>query len=348
MKAAIYNPYIDTLGGGERYSLGFAIALAKASYDVDIQWKDASVLARLEKRFGLDLCKIRAVNDIKRGEGYDILFWVSDGSVPILHARDNYIHFQVPFHDVNGGSLINRMKFMRVKKVICNSKFTKSVIDEEYKVDSTVIYPPVSVDHFKAKRKENIIFYLGRFSKLKQAKGQEILIEAFKKFYDSGNKTFSMILAGGVEVGVDDSYMDSLRKRSEEYPIQIMQSPTHSQILDLYGRAKYYWSASGYGVDETKNPENVEHFGITVVEAMASKTIPLVYSAGGHKEIIKNGQNGYLWRTIDELIDITQKLEKDKKSYAYLKDQTYKDSWNYEVKNFDSKVHELIQINKVK
>ncbi|KKT32188.1 MAG: hypothetical protein UW20_C0022G0001, partial [Candidatus Woesebacteria bacterium GW2011_GWB1_44_11] len=136
MRAAIYNPYLDTLGGGERYTAAFAEVLAKNGYIVDMQWKDTGIKGALEKRFGIALDGVNIVNDVKRGDGYDLCFWVSDGSIPILHARKNILHFQVPFHGVNGKSLINKMKFFRINKVICNSNFTKNIIDKEFGIKS--------------------------------------------------------------------------------------------------------------------------------------------------------------------------------------------------------------------
>ncbi|MFH1656622.1 MAG: hypothetical protein ABH956_02505, partial [Candidatus Nealsonbacteria bacterium] len=108
MKAAIYNPYLDTLGGGERYSISFAKILKEKGYEVFVQWKDLSIKEKLEERFGISLKGINFIPDIKRGDGYDSCFWVSDGSIPALKARKNYLHFQVPFKDVKGKSLINK------------------------------------------------------------------------------------------------------------------------------------------------------------------------------------------------------------------------------------------------
>jgi len=53
MKAAIFNPYLDTLGGGERYTMAFAKVLSKKGYRVDVGWKDASIKAKIEDRFGI-------------------------------------------------------------------------------------------------------------------------------------------------------------------------------------------------------------------------------------------------------------------------------------------------------
>ena len=58
MKAAIYNPYLDTLGGGERYSMAFAKVLSDLEYMVDVQWKSENIREKLEKRFGFDLADV--------------------------------------------------------------------------------------------------------------------------------------------------------------------------------------------------------------------------------------------------------------------------------------------------
>ena len=307
MKAGIYNPYLDTLGGGERYTITFAKVLSECGYTVDLEWKDAGIVSTLEKRFGINLKEINIVKDIKRGDGYDLCFWVSDGSIPMLQARNNLLHFQVPFHGVGGRSLMNKMKLFRINKVICNSGFTKAVIDKEYGIESIVIYPPVDTESIKPKRKENLILFVGRFSQILQNKGQDILVSAFKKVFNTGLTDWRLILAGGVEVGVG-GYIERLRKSAEGYPIEIIESPDFKTLKDLYGKAKIFWSASGYGENEEKNPEKVEHFGITIVEAMAGKAVPVAYRAGGHKEIITDGENGLLWNTMANLTKKTQDL----------------------------------------
>jgi len=291
-KAAIYNPYLDTLGGGERYTFSFAKVLAEEGYDVDIEWKNQKLREKIIERFGLKLSEnIKFVDNINRGDGYDICFWVSDGSIPTLRARNNYIHFQVPFKDVNGKSLINKMKLFRVKGIICNSLFTKKMIDKEYGVSSVVVYPPIDVKFFKPKRKENTILYVGRFSDLVQNKGHEILIKAFKKMRLDNWK---LVLAGGIEVGAPE-YLKKLKIQAKGFNIEFIESPSFDQIIDIYGRSKIFWSATGFDVDENKNPEKVEHFGITLIESMASGCVPIVYKAGGFKEIVEDGINGFLW-----------------------------------------------------
>lgn len=341
MKAAIYNPYFDTLGGGERYTMAVASALESAGYSVFIQWHDKKIKSDLEKRFGIDLKNINVVPDIKRGDGFDVCFWLSDGSIPMLRSRNNILHFQFPFSKVNGRSLMNKMKFYRINHVVCNSEFTKRFIDREYQINSKVIYPPVDVENIKPKRKTNTILYVGRFSSLTQSKHQDILIDAFKEMYDSGQKKYRMVLAGGVEIGVDKNVIPDLRKSAQGYPIRIVESPTYSKLLEYYGESKFFWSASGFGEDENLNPTKVEHFGITLVEAMAAGCVPLAYNAGGHKEII-TGNEGVLWGDIDHLCDETKNLIKDKKLFVEYQNNAIKRSKDFSYENFSDKIKDLL------
>jgi len=341
MKAAIVNPYLDTLGGGERYTMGVARALAAKGYQVDVQWKEPLIKGRLERRFNIKLNNVNFIKDVGRGDGYDVCFWISDGSIPILRARKNFLHFQNPFHDVNGKTLLNKMKLFRIEKIICNSYFTKKVIDKEYGVESVVIYPPVDVADFKPKRKENLIVSIGRFSQIKRTKRQDVLIKAFKRFHDSGFNDWQLILAGGTEIGVDD-YVKKLRKLAKGYPIKILESPTFNQIKELYGKARIFWSAAGFGVNVSKEPEKVEHFGIVTVEAMASAAVPIVFSAGGHKEVIANDENGYLWENVRQLLKETRNVATGKGVFTRISKKAKEDSRIYEYERFEKEFQDLI------
>lgn len=341
MRAAIFNPYLDTLGGGERYTASFVKVLVDAGWSVSIGWQDPSVLDSIKTRFGIDLTSAKIIPDIKKGDGYDLCFWVSDGSIPTLRARRNFLHFQVPFHHLGGNNLLNKMKLIRVDKIICNSLFTKKVVDKEYGVESTVVYPPVDVDRIRPKRKENFILSVARFSQLKQNKGQEVLVRAFKKMVEGGLKDWKLILAGGVEVGVGD-YIEILTKLSGGYPIEIVKSPDFKTLKDLYGKAKIFWSASGFAEDEEKNPEKVEHFGITAVEAMAGGVVPLLFSAGGHKEIVTSNENGVLWTSVNDLVKNTRNLISDQHKLRLFSGNAKMAAQKFSYVQFEREVKQLL------
>jgi glycosyltransferase involved in cell wall biosynthesis len=342
MRAAIFNPYLDTLGGGERYTMAFASALVERDFRVDMQWRSEGIKKKLEKRFGINLKGINVVGDIKRGDGYDVVFWVSDGSIPLLRGRHNFLHFQIPFTNANGKSLMNRMKLFRIEKVICNSLFTKNIIDEEYGVNSVVVYPPVDISNIRAKEKENIIVSIGRFSQLTQSKRQDVLVDVFKKLYQKDLYNWKLVLAGGSEVGGDE-YVVRIRKMSEGYPIEMIENPSFDGIKELYGKAKFFWSASGFDIDSEKEPEKVEHFGITVVEAMAAGAVPFVFDAGGHKEIVTDGKNGFLFSSRRELSLRTKELLENQTLYRRLAKNAVERSKNFSYRVFNESVDNLVK-----
>lgn len=342
MKAAIYNPYLDTLGGGERYTLAFAKALLEKGYSVDIEWSDNAIKRKIESRFGIDLKNINIVQDVKRGDTYDVCFWVSDGSIPALKARRNILHFQVPFTDVNGGSLLNKMKLFRIKHIVVNSQFTKSYIDKEFGVESKVLYPPVDTKSIKPKRKGNIILSVARFSELMQAKRQDVLINVFKKLYDSGIMDWKLVLIGASDVG-SSSIVTKLKQLKEGYPISLFENLSFDKVKKYYGQAKIFWSASGFEVSEFESPEKVEHFGIAVAEAMAASCVTVIYKAGGHKEIVNDSDNGFLWSSQEELFVKTLKLTNDKKLLKQMSANSQKSSERFSYERFFGEVIKMIE-----
>lgn len=342
MRAAIFDPYLDTGGGGERYILTFALALKKAGWQVDLQWKDEKILPWLSARLGLHLGGVNAVPDISKGAGYDLCFWISDGSIPLLFSNKNILHFQTPFHGVGGKNILNRLKFLKIQEVVCNSNFTKIVIDREYGIKSRVLYPPVDTKEFKEAEKENIILSVGRFSQLQQAKRQDVLIEAFKKMCKKGLTDWQLVLIGGSNVGGEE-FANKLKVYSKGYPIKILENAPFSQVKEYYGKSKFFWSAAGFGVNEKEQPQKVEHFGISVVEAMSAGCVPVVTNKGGHREIINDGVNGFLWETEKDLQSITSLLMLDERRSEQVAKKAKTNAVEFAEERFAEEVLQLVR-----
>jgi len=352
-KALIFDPYLDTLGGGERYVLSLALGLLKNNYSVNLAWPTRKELSEAEKRFGMDfsgitvdenayaLCSQKSAytERLKFTKEYDLIFWVSDGSLPFLFSKNNLIHLQVPFKKFGSNVVINNIKTIFVNKFVYNSEFTKNVLEKQLPSSkSFVLYPPIDVDSFRAGKKENIILSVGRFDSPLHSKRQDVLIDAFKIL--SGKvKNYQLILAGGL-LG-DQSLMKGLKKSSEGLKVEYVINPNFDTLKSLYSRSRFFWHAAGYEIDENRNPEKVEHFGMTTVEAMASGAIPLVIRKGGQKEIITD-DTGVLCDSPEQIAGETLNLINHPSVLKQMANSAVKRSKIFSLNNFENKIKSLI------
>ena len=70
-------------------------------------------------------------------------------------------------------------------------------------------------------------------------------------------------------------------------PVELRVNITAAELQELYHRASLFWHFCGFGQSD---PALVEHFGMTVAEAMQSGCIPLVFDGGGMREIVRSGK----------------------------------------------------------
>lgn len=338
MRIGFHNPYFDGLGGGERYTLTLASHWSK-NHKTDLFWDDNNILDQAERRFGLDLSRVKTVQNIFRGKNifrkialsrnYDIIFFLSDGSIPTSFARKNILHFQVPFGNVDA----NPLKLMRYQAIVCNSQFTKNHLDRRVSRKARVIYPPVSLSTKKICRKEKIILSVGRFH---EAKKQNVLIDAFGKGYKKGLLSgWRLVLAGGL-LPADEGYFRALKKQAGNLHLSLLPNISYDELGMQYKNAALYWHATGFG--ET-DPTRMEHFGMSTVEAMAWGCVPVVYSGGGQAEIVEHKKSGFLWKTIDELIDYTVALSL---SHTSMQESVVRRAQEFDEKKFTLAYDELL------
>ena len=348
MKFGFYSPYLDTFGGGERYILTLASYLSQ-EHLVDVFWDDSNIKPPLSRFLKIDLTKTRFVKNIfgeKRLNkafstfGYNLIFVLSDGSVPLSFAAKNILHFQVPFN-FPSADFKTKLKLKRYKYVICNSHFTKQFIDKSFGVDSKVIYPPVDVNSIKPGEKENVILSVGRFSPNQlHPKKQEILIEVFKEIYKKA-PSWRLILVGQVKKE-DEKYLRSLKKIARGHAIKILENASVEKLRKLYSQASIYWHATGFGEDEIKNPEKMEHFGIATVEAQAGGAVPVVIGKGGQKEIVEEGKTGKLWITKAQLYEATLNLIENPEVLNRLSQASIKNSKIFSQDSFFKEYEKII------
>lgn len=312
MNIGFYNPYHRTLGGGELYlflMMQYFLPHHKVIYFSD----QKDIISRAEQQFGISLrgvevsdLSLSSIQRLFETRAFDMLFWYSDGSLPLSFAKKTYVIFQFPVPWVTTSSLLSRVKLHSVTSIIVNSQFTKKYIDQSFHKNARVLYPAIPVQDYSPKKKTHTIVSVGRFTTGMNMKRQDILIESFKQLVDKGIKGWTLVLAGGL-IETDRSYVEELKKTIQKYPIEIKPNVSRHELLDLYATSSLYWHAAGYETETTNHPELAEHFGISILEAMASGTVPLVYDYAGPSEIVIDSV-GIRWKTIDELVKSTKEL----------------------------------------
>lgn len=344
-KIAIFSPYLNILGGGEKYILTIAEYFSRSS-DVVIFWNNKNLVNDVRENLNIDIngTKIKNVpnNSIsfyKDLLGVDKFFYMTDGSLFFSPAKKNYLIIQSPAH-IPPNTLINKIKLGNFK-IISYSKFINDIIRHKIGQKSEIIAPPVDVDYFKSENKENIILSVGRFFPWLHTKKQEVIISAFKKLIkNKAAQNYKLILIGNVDLGAE-GYFNNIKKLAQSSHIKIMKNLDFQTLIKIYGKSKFYWHATGYNEDINKHPEKAEHFGITIVESMSAGCVPLVYEAGGPSEIVKDNVNGFVWRKVEQLLDLTMKLIQDEDKRKQLANKAINDSKSYSKDSFINKIREV-------
>jgi glycosyltransferase involved in cell wall biosynthesis len=159
------------------------------------------------------------------------------------------------------------------------SDFTRGFVAKKWERDSKTVYPPCPVEDFSeftnVKSRENLVVTIGRIVPEKR-------FHFFVELARIVPKT--RFVAIGSLSDETSTYYDQLKKSAPEN-VSFVLSPLR-KVRDILGRAMAYVHCA----------EN-EHFGITIVEAMAAGCVPIVHDSGGPREIVTSDV-GFRWSNL--------------------------------------------------
>jgi glycosyltransferase involved in cell wall biosynthesis len=275
--------------------------------------------------------RYRAARDWHRvvSEGYDLFVNCTHWVPSFCHARAGALLVLFPFYvrptELAGMRELPLWKRLRhrgyydyewrrrvatYKHRFAISEYARDWTRKRWGLDCEVVYPPVDVD-LACAPKENLILSVGRFSTMAHTKKQLEMMRAFRALPESGDE-WAYASVGGLNSREENHvYFESVRALAAGCSARVDANLDRKTLKSLFGRARIFWHATGLNDDTEAHPELAEHFGIATVEAMAAGCVPVVVNKGGQPEIVRHGETGFVWNTLDELQAYTQRLMQD-------------------------------------
>ena len=223
------------------------------------------------------------------------------------------------------------------------SEYSRAWMEVYWERSGPLLYPPVDTSWASPRAKTQTILSVGRFFRGSHEKKHGVMIEQFKRLCREGLDGWTLRLVGHQSRrDVDRAYTDDLRRRARGYPIEFAVDAPFADLRRFYGEAQIYWHAAGYGERVARNPIKFEHFGITVVEAMANGVVPVVLNQGGPPEVVRNEHDGLLWTTAAELRERTWDLVRDRELRARMAARARHTSERFNTAAFRDRLNALV------
>jgi len=340
------------LGGGVRVSLSFAKVLKTLGYRVTYCTPCKTDWNLIKKIYSIQtspdgeciipkhVFPLKAYQDIvinflvKLFQKADMVVDTAGTFIPF--ADIIYIHYPGLLKTVGKNTLLKIYKKPReillreVGKsfniILTNSKYSRDAIIKYLKRDAFVLYPPVDVEKYlslsKVRDRKNIIVTVGRFIPEKRF---EALLELAKR---KSNITF--IIMGTVKGRDELSYYFKIKKgiiKNRLRNVVLKINVPFKEKREILSKAKIYFHAM-IG----------EHFGVSIVEAMAAGCVPIVHKSGGSWiDIlnIKQGVHGFAYENLEEAEVLIGEIVNNES----LRQEIVETNRTY-VKKFSSKVFE--------
>ncbi len=322
MSVTFYDQAMHVIGGGQKYGCTMAAAV-QDRFDVTLLTCKPVTLADLEGWYGLSLsgCELKqlslpfferigawidsnAVNpdDPNPFEAISLAsqrtdIFVNVNMLTMIRPLSPFSVFVCHFPDTL------RRCYFAVDDYSCvfvNSHYTGHWTRSLWGLDPDgLLYPPVDMSAAPAE-KENLILSVARFEP-GGSKKQHELIRAFELLCNSHLdilQGWRLVLAGGSLP--QNRYLAEIQRlaKKSSAPVEVCSNLSLPELQNLYARAKIFWHGCGLGEID---PHLIEHFGMSIVEAMQNRCAPIVFNGGGQREIVEHGLSGFRFDSLQDL-----------------------------------------------
>lgn len=357
MRIAVFNHFLDIIGGAEIVTLILARELSADVYTTNIDREKIKkmgfedVLPRIYSigkvpvsppfKQQMAFLKFRLLN--LKGQ-YDFFIiagdWAISGAVnnkPNLEyfqsflneiwasrdaIRDSLKIWMRPFYQLWAECIrfLYRGYFKHLERRICNSRNTRDRIKKYLGEDSVVIYPPTDTSGHQFSKSKNFWLSVNRLVRYKRI---DLQLKAFSRLPDE-----NLVVVGSYEKGISyfegyKKYLESIRPNN----VRLLTQVAGKELKELYTQCK--------GLIATASDES---FGMTPVEAMVWGKPVIAAAEGGYKESVVDGVTGILIEDIneDKIIEAIKLIGKSP--------EKYKEACLKRAQEFDTKIF----INRIK
>ncbi len=365
MRVLVVHPRMSIKGGGERVAIHSVTAALNRGHEVTLVSEDFDVVSfedffgcqglfsRVERLGypsfrpligrGLMLYQRLAYHQrqlrrkLSKGGSFDLVLGTQDiGYVPTVTGPVvQYCYFPEYFAHLGLGSRFSpwglyycpashfyRKRVSRVDRFLSVSDFTRDFVMRKWGRESMTLYPPCPVElyYVEEEEKENLVITVGR---VVPEKRMDLFIGLARRL-----PGYKFVVVGSV-AAEKSAYLEVLKK---EVPanVEFVMSPFR-KVRDRVARAKVYVHCA----------EN-EHFGMTIVEAMAMGCVPIVHDSGGPREIVTEDV-GFRWRSLGEAAELVSRVMEDEPLRGRLSISARAKSKVYCPEIFESKLGAVLQ-----
>jgi alpha-1,2-mannosyltransferase len=347
MKVAVAHHSLNIPGGAERLSLTLVEALQRRGHDVVLVTVEKTDWSFVRRSFGnvsmpqrehyaLKMRASDGLSSMSIASTYFLLYvlqllaskWRDDcdlvvntfGDVINSIADVAYVHFplraalrfsQIPAFARASmwravaplyNSTMALLEHCLPGKLITNSRFMQGIIKEVLCREAVVVYPPVDVSAFSSRfsgeKTGSLVATVSSYTPKRHLEQVPLIAKQSK----SGRF---------VVIGKADEYsapvLRQLKKQIRELHVEdrvtLLMNASSSELTEVLSRARVYLHVMPY-----------DHFGISIVEAMASGCVPVVHRSGGPwLDILdgRQGEYGFSYGSVDEAAGFIDELMGD-------------------------------------